>query len=100
MRPKEIVFIATNTKKSDKDIACKLHRQFAHPTPRTLIRIINNAGVKDKNLEKEVDSVSERCITRIKYKKPFNRPVVCVPLANEFNEMLGVDLKVWVKHYF
>ena len=57
MRPKKIVFTATNTKKSDKDIACKLHRQFAHPTPRTLIRIINNAGGKDKNLEKKVDSV-------------------------------------------
>ena len=25
---------------------------------------------------------------------------MCVPLASEFNEMLGIDLKVWGKQYF
>ena len=87
-------------KNSDKDIACKLHRQFAHPTRKSLIRLINNAGIKDSNLEKEVGNVSNKCITCIKYRKPFNRPVVCMPLASEFNEMIGIDLKVWGKQYF
>ena len=92
--------MATKGDNHDKEIACKLHRQFAHPTPKTLIKIINNAGIKDKNLENEVDHVSEKCITCIKYRKRFNRPVVCVPMANEFNEMLGIDLKIWGKQYF
>jgi len=80
-----------------KTLPVKLHRQFAHPTHRTLIRIINNAGIKDTNLEKEVNSISNKCITCIKYRKQFNRPVVCVPLVSEFNEILGIDLKVWRK---
>ena len=93
-----VIFSATvKEKNSDKAIACKLHRQFAHPTRKTLIRLINNAGIKDSNLEKEVDNVSNKCITCIKYRKSFNRPVVCMPLASEFNEMIGIDLKVWGK---
>ena len=96
-----VIFSATvKEKNSDKAIACKLHRQFAHPTRKTLIRLINNAGIKDSNLEKEVDNVSNKCITCIKYRKSFNRPVVCMPLASEFNEMIGIDLKVWGKQYF
>ena len=70
------------------------------PLVKELIRLINNAGIKDSNLEKEVDNVSNKCITCIKYRKSFNRPVVCMPLASEFNEMIGIDLKIWGKQYF
>ena len=101
MRSDVIIFSATvKEKNSDKDIACKLHRQFAHPSRKSLLKLINNAGIKDSNLEKEVSNVSNKCITCIKYRKPFNRPVVCMPLASEFNEMIGIDLKIWGNQYF
>ena len=32
----------------NRTIAHKLHRQFAHPTPQKLIKLINNAGIKNK----------------------------------------------------
>ena len=68
MRPEVIVLTAVvKEKNSDKVIACKLHRQFAHPTRKTLIRLINNAVIKDTNLEKEVDNISNKCITYINY---------------------------------
>ena len=31
--------------KSNKAIAFKFHRQFAHPTPDKLTNLINNAGI-------------------------------------------------------
>ena len=75
-------------KGNEKKIANKLHRQFGHPTPNNLIKIIKNAGIKSKTLEKEVDNVSQRCITCLKHRKPSNRPVVCFPWAYTFNEMI------------
>ena len=94
-----MVFMADNGE-NDKRVAVKLHKQFAHPTARKLVQIIQNAGIKNKNLEKEVENISENCITCLKYKQPFHRPVVCAPLATAFNEMLGIDLKTWGKQYF
>ena len=87
-------------KGNEKKIANKLHRQFAHPTPNNLIKIIKNAGIKNKTLEKEIDHLSQRCITCLKHRKPANRPVVCVPWAYTFNEMIGIDLKTWGDKYF
>ena len=53
----------------DRKMACKLHRQFAHPNPKVLKRIIQNAGVKNKKLEKEIDLLAERCLTCLKFQK-------------------------------
>ena len=86
--------------KNERSIANKLHRQFAHPTSRTLNKLIKNAGIKNKKLEKEVDSISDKCITCVKFQKRASRPIVCTPMATEFNEMIAIDLKVWGKHYF
>ena len=84
----------------DRKMACKLHRQFAHPNPKVLKRIIQNAGVKNKKLEKEIDLIAEKCITCLKFQKRPPRPVVSVAWATEFNEMIAMDLKFWGTRYF
>ena len=85
---------------SNRTIANKLHFQFAHPRAETLIKLIQNAGFNDKNLKKEINEVSKNCIICLKHKKPTPRPVVCLPLASRFNEMIGIDLKKWNDKYF
>ena len=42
---------------------------------------------------KVVDSVSENCDVCKRLKRPPNRPVVGLPLATEFGEMVALDLK-------
>ena len=84
-----------NRDNNDRNMAVKLHRQFAHPTPKTLIQLVRNAGIKNSNLIKEINEISENCITCLKMQKRFARPIVCTPLATEFNEMLAMDLKSW-----
>ena len=84
----------------DRKMACKLHRQFAHPNSRVLKRIVQNAGVKNKKLEKEIDLLAEKCITCLKFRKRPPRPVVSVAWATEFNEMIAIDLKFWGQNYF
>lgn len=85
----------------DKEkIAVKLHKQFAHPTSETLIKVIRNAEIKDDRMERCITSITEKCETCIKNKRPKPRPVVCVPMATEFNECIAFDLKVWGNSYF
>ena len=79
--------------KDDYAIALKLHQQFGHPKAKTLLKLIKNAGIKNRKLCKEVRSVSNACITCLKHKRPSPRPSVCLPLASRFNELLGIDLK-------
>ncbi|CAG2236725.1 unnamed protein product [Mytilus edulis] len=42
-----------------------------------------------------VDEITEGCDVCKKYKKTPARPVVSLPLATEFNEVVAVDLKEW-----
>ena len=89
-----------NKEISDRAIAHKLHRQFGHPRPEKLIRLIKNAGIKNRKLQKEVHNISESCITCLKHKRTPPRPIVCLPLESRFNEMVGIDLKKWGDSYF
>ena len=71
----------------------KLHRQFAHASANSLKTLLRTAGIDDKNIMKLVDSVSDNCSTCKQLKRPANRPVVGLPLATEFNELVALDLK-------
>ena len=86
--------------KDDHAIALKLHQQFGHPKAKTLLNLIKNAGIKNRKLCKEINSVSNACITCLKYKRPPPRPSVCLPLASRFNELIGIDLKKFNNSHF
>lgn len=86
-----------------KKIAAKLHAQFSHPTPKRLLQLIKSAGLgNDAELVKCIKDVSDDCKICLEYKKPGPRPVVGLPLATKFNEVVAMDLKMidnkWVLH--
>ena len=62
--------------------------------------MLKNAGKDNRQLVKEIRLLSNSCITCLKNKKPSPRPVVCLPIAQRFNEMVGMDLKKWGDSYF
>ena len=81
---------------SNKDIAIKLHRQFAHPSKGRLIDLINKAGdhwSQNSELIQEVNDISDNCDICKKYKKTPARPVVGLPMASSFLETVALDLK-------
>lgn len=80
-------------------MATKLHRQFGHPTAKKLVNLIRTAGIRRGDLEKAVNKVSDNCDICMKYKKT-SRPVVSVPMATVFNEMVAMDLKAFRGGYF
>ncbi|KAL5262651.1 hypothetical protein ACHWQZ_G008148 [Mnemiopsis leidyi] len=88
----------TNTKKK----ALKLHRRFAHAKSKRIIKLLENAGKKDKNLEKELEKLDQSCEFCLKHQRASPRPTVSLPLATKFNELIAMDLKQikgkWVLH--
>ena len=89
---------------SDKTkVAHKLHSQFSHQTAEKLIKLVNSAGLSDdQKLKDQIYEVSRNCEICQIYKRPSPRPVVGLPLATEFNEVVAMDLKQcegdWILH--
>lgn len=77
-------------------IALKLHRQFAHPTPERLIKLVNQSDLaSDNQLKKEIHKVSQSCETCLRFKKAPPRPCVGMPNATKFNEVVSMDIKFY-----
>ena len=67
-----------------KEIANKLHRQFAHASAERIIKLPKKAGGSwnsDTDLHTELQKLSNSCDTCAKYRKPPPRPVLGLPLA-------------------
>ena len=86
--------------KNYKKTAHKLHRQFGHPTSSRLISLLHKVDIHDKGLEKEILNLNQECDICCKFKKPVPRPVVCLPMAQRFNEVVSMDLKARSNGYF
>ena len=86
--------------KNIKKTAEKLHKQFAHPTADKLIKLLRNAGHSNQDLEDEIRSLSLACEVCLRFKRNPSRPVVSLPLANKFNDVIAMDLKSYGSFYF
>ena len=94
--PDEVVLMSTNPKLTRKEIAVKLHRQFAHPTAEKLNSLVNLSDLKnDVELKKEIKDVTENCTSCKRCKRAPTRPVVALPLSSQFNEMVAMDIKFY-----
>ena len=77
-------------------VAKKLHRQFAHPPVKRLLKLLDVSGdpwQNDEKLKDALTAVSNACETCRSFKKPPPRPCVGLPLATKFLECVGMDLK-------
>jgi hypothetical protein len=72
-----------------------LHRQFAHPSSEKLSELLKNSNSWKIEYKKIIDDIHDKCETCIKFKKGVRRPVVSLPMAKRFNQVLTMDLKKW-----
>ena len=82
--------------KTNHEIASKLHRCFAHPSPDKIIKLVNSAGPQwsqNSDLKHEIKKVSENCDVCKIYRKAPSRPIVSLPMCSSFQEIVAMDLK-------
>ena len=77
---------------SIKKKVVKWHKQFAHPLPEKLKKLIHDSGIDDDQIDKIVDEISISCDTCKRYKRPNLRPAVGFSLAQKLNDTVAMDL--------
>ena len=82
-----------------KQKALKLHKQFAHPPPEKLIKLIENSGVNDPLVSNAIKDISSQCDVCRRFKKRPLKPAVGFPLASQFNQTVALDLKQFGDKY-
>ena len=80
-----------------KEVATKLHKQFAHPPALKLINLVKTQPGNQENVIKEIKKVSKKCKICQEFKRVPPRPVVSLPLATKFGECVAMDLKQFGK---
>ena len=77
-----------------KTIATKLHKQFGHPVDSAKLKqLVTDSGNNNTELLSAIDEVTESCDVCNKYKKARSKPIVSLPLSQEFNDLVAMDLK-------
>ena len=90
--------------KQKKEKALKLHRQFAHASKERLIKLLKAGGCEDTEFVRAVEECCDQCVFCNKYRQPKPRPIVGMPKAQRFNEVIAMDLKevikgkLWILH--
>ena len=97
--------LASLTENEKYKKAVKLHKQFAHASKERLCRLVNESPTfKDAVFLKMIEKCCDSCEFCLKRKPPPLRPVVGLPLANVFNDVVCMDLKEhihnksWILH--
>ena len=88
-----------SSKEKEKELK-KLHRQFGHPSAQSLKAILKNAEVLDKQSENIIDEMNKNCEICKRYKRTPSRPIVSMPMAQQFNDVVAMDLKTYENKYF
>ena len=73
----------------------KVHKQLAHPVSHRLKSMLRGAGVRDHKLLDLVDIVTNECGTCKQFSRPPACPLVGLPTAHEFNQVVATDFKVF-----
>ena len=93
---------STSTEKANK--AKKLHRQFAHASKERLIQLLKTGGCDDKEFLQAIEKCCDTCEFCQKYRRPKPKPIVGLPKADRFNQVVAMDLKEvekgkkWILH--
>ena len=77
----------------------KLHRQFAHPGKESFTKILKQSKLYDVTVQSCIDEIYANCDICLQTAKTPARPVVCMPMAQEFNDVISIDLKLWRGKY-
>ena len=96
-----VLFINKLRNKSDcekKKVAEKLHKQFSHPSAEKLHNFVRSAEITDKRFLKFLLEIPSSCEICLKFKRAKPRPVVGLPLATRFNQVMAMDIKEIGQH--
>ncbi|VDH99626.1 Hypothetical predicted protein [Mytilus galloprovincialis] len=89
----EVLIIDTKLSfKKKKEILLKLHKQFGHASSDKLLSLLQSAGSVDSETKTILKDICTKCLICHKFKHPKAKPVVAFSHANDFNQIVAMDL--------
>ena len=76
-----------------------LHLTFAHPPKDKFINLLRDANVWNDRFKRTIEEIYDTCETCEVFSKTPSRPVVAMPEAQDFGDLVVMDLKAWKKGY-
>ena len=94
------VFMAKNMENPAYDEAQlkKIHQALGHPSRQAFTNTLRAAKIDIPDLNGLLDKIYEKCLTCLQFHKAHVKPKVSLPLANDFNDTICLDLKIWPKY--
>ena len=77
-----------------RKVLIKLHRQFRHNSAKATEDLLRNAGLLTNDIRRINKEVVADCDICKQYKKTPARPVIALPIAKKFNDVVAMDLKI------
>ena len=77
----------------------KLHKQFGHRPKQNFIDLLKSADSWTQDMSNMLDTIIKNCEGCIKRKRNPDKPAVAMQMANEFNQKVAIDLKLWNGKY-
>ena len=73
----------------------KIHKALGHPGRKALEQTLDAANVKIPNLDFILNKLYNSCLVCLKNKPTPVKPKVSLPMAQDFNQTVCLDLKIW-----
>ena len=79
------------------DVIAKVHKQAGHQTKEKFATFLKYSTITwdKKLLYDELNKLMENCQGCILKKRRPDKPAACIPVADGFNQCVGIDLKVY-----
>ena len=76
----------------------KVHHVLGHPSRQAFTNHLKATNMNIPNLDTILNKLYKSCSTCLQFHKAHVKPKVSLPLANDFNETITLDLKIWPKY--
>jgi transposase InsO family protein len=77
----------------------KIHKQFGHRSKRAFVEVLKTAENWHPKFSKMINKIISGCEGCIMRKRNPDRPAVALPMSNDFNQVVTMDLKIWRGKY-
>ena len=82
-----------NDKYKKEEMVTKIHRQFGHPGGSVIEKLLKQGDFWDEEINQLLEKIYATCKTCKLFSPTPPRPVVSLPAASEFNQVMTMDLK-------
>ena len=85
------------TDKQQREVIKKVHKQAGHQSKEKFLKFLQSSTViwNKKLLREELENITKNCEGCILKRKKPDKPAACIPVADGFNQCVGMDLKIY-----